>query len=116
MNGSVKTRPRRRADRTGCAVEATLSVIGGVWKPVLLFHLLKGRMRFNALCRVTPSATARMITLQLRELEQDGVISRTIYPQVPPRVEYELTDLGRSLEPVLLSMRAWGTRFQKKPP
>jgi DNA-binding HxlR family transcriptional regulator len=72
-------------------------------------------MRFNALCRVTPSATARMITLQLRELEQDGVISRTIYPEIPPRVEYELTDLGRSLEPVLLSMRAWGARFQRKP-
>src|SRR5579859_4964477 len=72
MNDSVATvRGRRRADRTGCSVEATVSVIGGLWKPLLLFHLLRGRMRFNALCRQIPSATARMITLQLRELERD---------------------------------------------
>lgn len=78
---------RRRAGRTGCAVEATLSVIGGVWKPVLLFHLLEGTLRFNAICRLTPSATPRMITLQLRELEADGIVRRTVYPQVPPKVE-----------------------------
>lgn len=112
MDDSVSVRRgRRRAGRTGCAVEATLSVIGGVWKPVLLFHLLGGTLRFNALCRLTPSATARMITLQLRELEADGIVRRTVYPEVPPRVEYELTDLGRSLEPVLLAMRAWGSQF-----
>ncbi len=103
---------RKRAQRTGCAVEATLSVIGGVWKPVILFHLLDGKLRFNAICRLTPNATQRMITLQLRELEADGIIVRTVYPEVPPRVEYELTALGRSLEPVLLSMRAWGASFQ----
>lgn len=106
---------RRKAGRTGCAVEATLSVIGGVWKPVLLFHLLEGKLRFNALCRLTPSATARMITLQLRELEADGVIKRTVFPEVPPRVEYELTDLGRSLAPVLTSMRDWGERLRSTP-
>lgn len=103
---------KRRAGRTGCSVEATLSVIGGVWKPVLLFHLLDGKLRFNALCRLTPNATPRMITLQLRELEADGILLRTVYPEVPPKVEYELTPLGRTLEPVLLSMRAWGTGFQ----
>ena len=103
---------RRKASRTGCAVETTLTVIGGLWKPVLLFHLLQGKLRFNALCRLTPSATARMITLQLRELEADGVVGRTVFPEVPPRVEYELTELGRSLAPVLLSMRDWGTRLQ----
>ncbi|MFK4808888.1 winged helix-turn-helix transcriptional regulator [Devosia sp. ZW T5_3] len=113
MNDStpIQTRPRRRAERTGCAVEVTLSVIGGLWKPVILFHLLNGKLRFNALCRMVPNATARMVTLQLRELERDGVINRIVYPQVPPRVEYELTDLGRSLEPVLLSMRNWGAGF-----
>ena len=105
-------RRRRGATRTGCAVEATLSVIGGLWKPVILFHLLRGTLRFNALCRLTPSATPRMITLQLRELEADGVVRRTVYPEVPPRVEYDLTDLGRSLEPLLLTMRAWGERYQ----
>jgi DNA-binding HxlR family transcriptional regulator len=109
---AVPLRSRRKAGRTGCAVEATLSVIGGVWKPVLLFHLLEGKLRFNALCRLIPSATARMITLQLRELEADGIIHRTVFPEVPPRVEYALTDLGRSLAPVLLSMRDWGERFQ----
>jgi DNA-binding HxlR family transcriptional regulator len=112
MDDRVKgRRERRKASRTGCAVEATLSVIGGVWKPVLLFHLLDGKLRFNALCRLVPSATARMITLQLRELEADGILARTVYPEVPPKVEYELTELGRSLAPVLLSMRDWGERL-----
>jgi DNA-binding HxlR family transcriptional regulator len=103
---------RRTAIRTGCAVEATLSVIGGVWKPVLLFHLLGGTLRFNALCRLTPSGTPRMITLQLRELEADGIVKRTVYPEVPPKVEYDLTEFGRTLEPILINMREWGTKFQ----
>ena len=106
-------KPRRRpVGRTGCAVEATLSVIGGLWKPVLLFHLLEGKLRFNALCRLVPNATQRMVTLQLRELEADGIVLRTVHPEVPPKVEYELTPLGLSLEPVLLGMRSWGTAFQ----
>lgn len=112
MNDSARRSRQRRAGRTGCGVEATLSVIGGVWKPVLIFHLLQGKLRFNALCRVTPSATPRMITLQLRELEADGIVARTVFPEVPPRVEYELTELGQSLAPLLLSMRDWGERLQ----
>ena len=117
MNDSTPRRSRpRKAGRTGCAVEATLSVIGGVWKPVLVFHLLQGKLRFNALCRVTPSATPRMITLQLRELEADGIVRRTVFPEVPPKVEYDLTELGQSLAPVLLSMRDWGERLQKSEP
>lgn len=113
MNDSVSG-TRRRATKTGCAVEATMSVIGGLWKPVLVFHLLDGRVRFNALCRLTPNATPRMITLQLRELEADGVIRRIVYPEVPPRVEYELTPFGRTLEPVLISLRDWGKAFQNR--
>ncbi|MQY45841.1 transcriptional regulator [Rhizobiales bacterium RZME27] len=113
MNDSTPMkRTRRAASKTGCAVEATISVIGGIWKPVILFHLLDGKMRFNAICRLTPAATPRMITLQLRELEADGIISRTIYPEVPPKVEYELTELGFSLEPLLVSMCGWGERLQ----
>ncbi len=108
----VSSGKRRTVIRTGCAVEATLSVIGGVWKPVLLFHLLGGTLRFNALCRLTPSATPRMITLQLRELEADGIVRRTVYPEVPPKVEYDLTEFGRTLEPILITMREWGTKFQ----
>ena len=114
MDDSTPRRSRqRKAGRTGCAVEATLSVIGGVWKPVLVFHLLNGKLRFNALCRVIPSATPRMITLQLRELEADGIVKRTVFPEVPPKVEYELTELGQSLAPVLLNMRDWGARLQQ---
>lgn len=108
---ALKPRPRR-AIRTGCAVEVTLSVIGGVWKPVILFHLLEGKLRFNALSKLTPSATPRMLTLQLRELEADGIVLRTVFPQVPPRVEYELTAFGKSLEPILLTMRDWGESFK----
>jgi len=113
MNDSTRRSRQRKAGRTGCAVEATLSVIGGVWKPVLIFHLLEGKLRFNALCRLIPSATPRMITLQLRELEADGIVARTVFPEVPPKVEYALTDLGQSLAPLLLSMRDWGERLQR---
>ncbi|MFZ1430114.1 MAG: helix-turn-helix domain-containing protein [Geminicoccaceae bacterium] len=117
MDDSATRRSRqRKAGRTGCAVEATLSVIGGVWKPVLVFHLLGGKLRFNALCRLISSATPRMITLQLRELEADGIVKRTAFPEVPPKVEYELTQLGQSLESVLLSMRDWGERLREMEP
>jgi len=113
MDDSVnERRKRRKAGRTGCAVEATLSVIGGVWKPVVLFKLLEGPVRFNALCRLVAAATPRMMTLQLRELETDGIVHRTVYPEVPPKVEYSLTDLGRSLTPLLLNMRDWGVQIQ----
>lgn len=113
MNDSVR-QARRKATRTGCAVEATLSILGGIWKPVLMFHLLEGRLRFNALCRLTANATPRMVTIQLRELEADGIVRRIVYPEVPPRVEYELTDFGRTLEPVLISLRDWGEALQAK--
>lgn len=100
--------------RTGCDVEATLCVLGGRWKPVLLFHLLDGKKRFGELCRLTPNATQRMITLQLRELEEDGVIIRTVYPEVPPHVDYRLSEFGKTLEPLLMSMRAWGEGFKQQ--
>ncbi len=100
--------------RTGCDVEATLSVIGGRWKPVLVCHLLAGRKRFGELRRLVPNATERMITLQLRELEADGVVDRHVFAEVPPRVEYEVTEFGRSLEPVLISMQAWGNAFKER--
>ncbi|MEM6448358.1 MAG: winged helix-turn-helix transcriptional regulator [Cyanobacteria bacterium P01_D01_bin.123] len=100
--------------KTGCDVEATLSVIGGRWKPVLLCHLLNGRKRFGELRRLTPNATERMIALQLRELEADGVISRYVYAEVPPRVEYEVTEFGRSLEAILILMQEWGCAFKAR--
>ena len=100
--------------KTGCDVEATLSVIGGRWKPVLVCHLLDGKKRFGELRRLTPNATERMITLQLRELEADGVISRHVYAEVPPRVEYEVTEFGRSLKKILDLMQKWGSAFKSR--
>ena len=93
-------------------MEATLSVIGGRWKPVLICHLLNGRKRFGELRRLTPNATERMITLQLRELEADGVVARHVYAEVPPRVEYELTEFGQTLESILELMQQWGSDFK----
>lgn len=105
---------RKYCWKTGCDVEATLSVIGGRWKPILICHLLDGRKRFGELRRLTPNATERMITLQLRELQADGVISRHVYAEVPPRVEYQVTDFGRSLEAILEPMQEWGRRFKER--
>ncbi len=95
-----------------CPVEVTLSVIGGKWKGVILYHLQSKPLRFNELRRLIPDVTQRMLTLQLRELEEDGVIHREVYPVVPPKVEYSLTDFGSTLSPVILSIRQWGKRHQ----
>ena len=95
----------------GCPIEACLEVIGGKWKGVILFHLLAGTRRFNELRRLMPAVTQRMLTRQLRELEDDGVVSRVVYPEVPPRVEYALTSFGRTLTPVLEGLRAWGADY-----
>jgi DNA-binding HxlR family transcriptional regulator len=92
-------------------VEVTLSVIGGLWKPLILFHLFSGKKRFMEVTRAIPNATQRMLTLQLRELEADGVILRHVHAQIPPKVEYEISPFGRSLGPILLALRTWGEQF-----
>lgn len=95
----------------GCSVEATLAVIGGRWKPVILFKLMEEDvLRFGELRRLIPGVTQKMITNQLRELEADGVVERKVYAQVPPKVEYRLTEYGRTLSPILLAMRDWGAK------
>ncbi len=98
----------------GCTVEATLDVIGGKWKGVILFHLLSGTKRFGELRRILPAVTQRMLTLQLRELEEAGIVHREVYREVPPKVEYSLTPFGKSLEPILLLMRDWGKQYQQQ--
>jgi DNA-binding HxlR family transcriptional regulator len=95
-----------------CPVEVTLHIVGGKWKPLILFYLLQGTRRFNELKRMLPArVTQQMLTLQLRELERDGIVHRMVYAEVPPKVEYSLTALGRSLEPILLAMLAWGEGY-----
>ncbi|MBS1117876.1 MAG: transcriptional regulator [Deltaproteobacteria bacterium] len=100
--------------KSGCAVEAALGVIGGRWKGVVLYWLLGAKQRFGELRRKLPNCSARVLTLQLRELEADGLVKRTVFAEVPPRVEYELTAFGRSLEPILLGLKDWGSRYQRR--
>ncbi|QAA35125.1 winged helix-turn-helix transcriptional regulator [Clostridium manihotivorum] len=94
-----------------CPVEATLNVIGGKWKGVILYRLLSGKKRFNELRREMPKITHRMLTLQLRDLEGDGLVKRTIYAEVPPRVEYELTELGLTIKPIITELYNWGKNY-----
>jgi DNA-binding HxlR family transcriptional regulator len=91
-----------------CSVGLTVEMVGGKWKGVILYFLLEGTLRFNELRKKIPGITQRMLTLQLRELEADGLVERTVYAVVPPRVEYALTPWGRSLEPVMRAMAVWG--------
>lgn len=91
-----------------CDMAYTLDLIGGRWKPSILWRLAYGAMRYSDLRRSMPAVSERILILQLRELESAGLISRKVYPEVPPRVEYQLTDMGKSLEPVLNVLTAWG--------
>lgn len=98
-------------ERPTCAVETTLDIIGGRWKVLILRQLLFGVKRFNELHRALPGITQKMLTQQLREMEQDGIIHREVYAQVPPKVEYSLTPLGHSLVPILEAMHQWGVQY-----
>jgi DNA-binding HxlR family transcriptional regulator len=94
---------------SGCGVEACVEVIGGKWKGVILHHLMtSGVLRFNEIQRMKPNLSPRVLTAQLRELEQDGVIVRKVYPVVPPKVEYSLSKAGESLKPLIKTMQEWG--------
>ena len=98
---------KRLNSKSGCAVEVTLSVMGGTWKPIILFQLLHGKKRFGELSRAIPGITQRMLTLQLRELEEAGIVQRTVHAEVPPRVDYELTALGQTLHEPLSALGRW---------
>lgn len=98
-----------------CDVAQTISLIGGKWKAIILYHLMAHQfLRFSELQRAIPQVTQRMLTLQLRELESDGLISRTIYQQIPPRVEYRLTPLGESIGPIINEMKHWGHKYHRE--
>lgn len=94
-----------------CPVEITLELIGGKYKSLILWHLSKGKLRFSELRKVITNATPKMLTQQLRELESQALINREVFPVIPPKVEYSLTELGKSLMPVLISMRDWGAGY-----
>jgi DNA-binding HxlR family transcriptional regulator len=97
-------------DPAHCPIEVALEVIGGMWKVIVVRELLAGTKRYSELHRGLKHATHKMLSQQLRQLERDGVLDRKVYPQVPPKVEYSLTPLGRELGPLLDSMSAWGAR------
>lgn len=102
------------AESTHCPVDATLALIGGKYKSLILWNLSGKTLRFSGLRREVPRATPKMLTQQLRELERDGLVKRTVYAVIPPKVEYELTELGESLRPVLESMYAWGSGYLRR--
>ena len=97
-----------------CPVETTLRVIGGRWKVLIIHHLIADTKRFGELTRLLGGISARTLSKQLRELEVDGVVDRKDFREIPPKVEYSLTPLGKTLEPVLRSMEAWGLAVEKR--
>lgn len=94
-----------------CPIEATIELIGGKYKALILWHLINGTLRFNELRKLIPQATPKMLTQQLRELENRNLIVRVVYPVVPPKVEYSLSDFGKSITPILAVMCDWGTDY-----
>jgi DNA-binding HxlR family transcriptional regulator len=108
----MKNEPRyaQKIDRLQdqCPIKATVDVIGGRWKPLILFYLLDQPKRFSALRKDIPGVTAQMLTLQLRQLEADGIVARSIHAEVPVRVDYALTPYGKTLSTLLRNMRKWG--------
>ena len=96
-----------------CPVAATLELIGGKYKALILWHLADGKLRFSQLQKLVKNATPKMLTQQLRELENQQLIHREVFPVIPPHVEYSLTELGKSLLPILVAMRDWGAGYMK---
>lgn len=105
---------RKRKNCIGkCPIEGAMAVIGGKWKLVILWHLMDGARRYGEIKRGTPEASEKMLIQQLRELEREGLISRKVYPEVPPKVEYAFTPYGETLKPVLRALVQWGTNAFK---
>ena len=106
---------KNKTEKFNCPVGITLSLIGGKYKVVILWYLFdKKILRYGELQKILKGVTAKMLIQQLRELEEDGLVKRKIYPVVPPKVEYSLTELGESIIPILLEMKKWGENYNKK--
>ena len=101
-----------RKELPACPVETTLTLIGDKWKVLILRDLLTGTKRFGELKRSLGSVSQKVLTAQLRDMENSGLINRTVYPEVPPRVEYSLTELGQSLKPILDALQHWGLEYK----
>lgn len=107
----VLMRNPRSGKEYSCSVEAAIDIIGGKWKPVILWHLRNEPLRFNEIRTILPNITTGMLTRQLRELEMDSAITRVVYAEVPPRVEYSLTEFGKTVIPILDHLCEWGRTF-----
>jgi DNA-binding HxlR family transcriptional regulator len=94
-----------------CPVEAAIDAIGGKWKPIIVFHLLSGKRRFGELRKLVTGVTQRSLTMQLRELEKAGLVHREVFAEVPLRVEYSMTEFGKTLAPVMKALSAWGNEY-----
>lgn len=104
----------KNCNGNNCPVVATLDMIGGKYKAIILWHLLDTTLRFGELRKLIPQATPKMLTQQLRELENDNLVIRTVYPVVPPKVEYSLSDLGRSIKPIMTAIYHWGGEYMNR--
>jgi DNA-binding HxlR family transcriptional regulator len=99
-------------EQAGCPVEITLALLGNKWKVLILREVFTGTKRFGELSRGVPGISQKMLTQQLRQMEQDNLVRRKVYAEVPPRVEYSLTEIGRSLRPILDAMHKWGAKYR----
>jgi DNA-binding HxlR family transcriptional regulator len=108
------TNPAKLEKKSSCPAETTLKAISGRWKLLILRELFPGVKRFGELQRALQGITQKMLTEQLRELEADGIVHREIYPQIPPKVEYSLTELGLSLIPIIETMHEWGVKIEEE--
>lgn len=103
---------RNKTLRKKCDFELTMDIIGGKWKGIVIYHLFKGPKRFSELKKLLPEITQRMLTLQLRELEKDNIVSRKVFAEVPPKVEYSLTEIGKQLNTAFHEINAWGKLYK----
>jgi DNA-binding HxlR family transcriptional regulator len=102
-----------RGNKFHCAMDVTMNFIGGKWKTVVLWYLRNKKKRFGELKKLIPDITEKMLSIQLKTLEEDGIVTRTIYPEVPPRVEYELTAFGKTMIPMLEQIALWGRNLSE---